>query len=186
MKASRNALRHGLAAASSPDPGRRTEIEQLALAFCEGDTDPELFQKALAIAECEVLLRCIRAQSVVAVERLWDGKAVALAKGDNSMALAKARSQEGTLAWEEILKIKARFGVTEDGIPDYIEGAEDCPPEPGWRPPPPWIRDEVEALTEALPDLNRLERYARRAWSRRKRAFLEFLEIKSGTLDLPF
>jgi hypothetical protein len=175
-RASRNAWRHGLAAATQPG---RTEIEQTALALCSGDKDPVLFEKALAIAECEFLLRSIRLQCVAVVERLRDGNAIALAKGDNSIALAKARSREARLAWEEIFKIKARFGVTEPGIPIWIEGLEDRPPDPGWRPPPPKIRDEVEALSAALPDLNRLERYAKRAWARRKRSFREFLEIKS-------
>jgi hypothetical protein len=39
-------------------------------------------------------------------------------------------------------------------------------------------RDEHEALKEAIPDLIRLERYERRAWSRQRRAIREFLNIK--------
>jgi hypothetical protein len=39
-------------------------------------------------------------------------------------------------------------------------------------------RDEIDAMCEAMPDLNRLDRYERRAWSRRKRAFRSFIEIK--------
>jgi hypothetical protein len=34
-------------------------------------------------------------------------------------------------------------------------------------------RTEYEALEEAIPDLIRLERYERRAWSRQKRAIQE-------------
>jgi hypothetical protein len=40
-------------------------------------------------------------------------------------------------------------------------------------------RDELDALCGAGPDLKRLARYERRAWSARKRAFLEFMEAKS-------
>jgi hypothetical protein len=40
-------------------------------------------------------------------------------------------------------------------------------------------RDEFDALRLAMPDLDRLGRYERRAWSRQKRAFREFIEIKS-------
>jgi hypothetical protein len=40
-------------------------------------------------------------------------------------------------------------------------------------------RDEFEALRLAMPDLDRLARYERRAWSRQKRALREFIEIKS-------
>jgi hypothetical protein len=39
-------------------------------------------------------------------------------------------------------------------------------------------RNEYEALEEAIPDLIRLERYERRAWSRHKRAIREFGLIK--------
>jgi hypothetical protein len=37
-------------------------------------------------------------------------------------------------------------------------------------------RTEYEALEEAIPDLIRLERYERRAWSRQKRAIQEFVQ----------
>jgi hypothetical protein len=39
-------------------------------------------------------------------------------------------------------------------------------------------RNEYEALEEAVPDLIRLERYERRAWSRQKRAIQEFVLMK--------
>jgi hypothetical protein len=39
-------------------------------------------------------------------------------------------------------------------------------------------RTEYEALEEAIPDLIRLERYERRAWSRQKRAIQEFVLMK--------
>jgi len=41
------------------------------------------------------------------------------------------------------------------------------------------MRGEFDAMRLALPDLKRLERYERRAWSRRKRAIRDFIEIKS-------
>jgi len=40
-------------------------------------------------------------------------------------------------------------------------------------------RDERQAVLEALPDLARLDRYERRAWSRQKRAIRNFMRIKS-------
>jgi hypothetical protein len=39
-------------------------------------------------------------------------------------------------------------------------------------------RDEHQALEETAPDLIRLERYERRAWSRQKRAIRAFMKIK--------
>ena len=43
-------------------------------------------------------------------------------------------------------------------------------------------RDEFDAMRLALPDLDRLERYERRAWSRQKRTIQRFIEIKSACL----
>jgi hypothetical protein len=39
-------------------------------------------------------------------------------------------------------------------------------------------RNDYEALEEAIPDLIRLERYERRAWSRQKRAIQQLVLIK--------
>jgi hypothetical protein len=39
-------------------------------------------------------------------------------------------------------------------------------------------RDEFAALEEAAPDLIRLDRYERRAWSRQKRAIGDFMNMK--------
>jgi hypothetical protein len=43
-------------------------------------------------------------------------------------------------------------------------------------------RDEHEALKAAVPDLVRLERYERRAWSRKRREIQEFVSIKASRL----
>ena len=45
-----------------------------------------------------------------------------------------------------------------------------------WRPIED--RDDCAAFVAALPDLTRVAHYERRAWSRRRRAFCEFLAIK--------
>jgi hypothetical protein len=113
------------------------------------------------------------------IERLHDGKAIALAKGDNSVAQATIRVDQAMLAFDELDRIRTRLGLTNDGLPIWTPELEECPPEPGWRPAPPKMRDEIEAFLEALPDLERLPRYERRAWSRRKRAIRNFVEIRS-------
>jgi hypothetical protein len=51
------------------------------------------------------------------------------------------------------------------------------------KPTPIEKRDEVDAMREAMPDLHRLARYERTAWSRRKRALRNFTEIKSRSDD---
>jgi hypothetical protein len=179
-RASRNAFRHGLAALTENNPVLLPEIEQMAKRICGCDRNPLLYEQAIIIAENELALRCVRLERIAVIERLRDGTAIAISKGDNSIALAKARHRESELAWEEIVRIKTRFGVTTDGLPIFIPGLEDQPAQLGWRPSPPEERDEIDALREAMPDLERLARYERRAWSRRKRAIREFVEIKSS------
>ena len=39
-------------------------------------------------------------------------------------------------------------------------------------------RDEHDALTEALSDLRKLDRYERQGWSRQLRAYREFMNLK--------
>ena len=50
-------------------------------------------------------------------------------------------------------------------------------------PVPIKVRDEVDTMREAIPDLKRLMRYERRAWSRRKRALRNFMDIKFKRSD---
>ncbi len=86
-RSSRNALRHGLAAFNSQNPVLFEQIEQMAKAISGGDSNPPLFEQALVIAENELLLRAVRVEQVAVIERLRDGTAIALAKGDNRLAL---------------------------------------------------------------------------------------------------
>ena len=125
LVASRNALRHGLAAITcrrSVPPG---EIEQFARALCSGDSDPVLFAQAVKIANNEVALRAIRAQQVAVIERLREPYIVPFAKKDNSLTLGKARFMEGWLAeWEiekrlpKVLeKYRDRMGLGHAAVP---------------------------------------------------------------------
>ena len=81
----------------------------MARAMCGDDINPMLLERALVIAESELLLRCIRAERIALIERLRDVAAVPLAMGDNSLARAKARLQECKLAWTELEPLQARF-----------------------------------------------------------------------------
>jgi hypothetical protein len=192
--ASRNALRHGLAAMIHRDPGFFPETEGIARALCGGDSRPCVYEAALKFAEYQVLLCRVRAQKAAVVKRLRDGTAVPLAKGDNSVALAKASSRQSKLAVAELQRIKARLqanaGQSNEpfvlGMWSNAELHELCntPANLDERAryekeiAPPEDRDELDALYAALPDLMRLALYERRAWSGRKRAFLEFIEAK--------
>jgi hypothetical protein len=204
-RASRNALRHGLAAVTHRDPAFFTVAVRIAKVLCGDDSNPALFEAALKFAECEVLLRCTRAQGVALIERLRDGTAGPLVKGDNSIALAKARRRQMRLALAELERIKDGVANTVgQKQPNSTQQQSSRPPFQFalWSGPeidaldkapadlerlalyeqeiaPPEERDEVDALCEALPDLKRLDRYERRAWSRRKRAIRDFVKAMS-------
>jgi hypothetical protein len=100
--ASRNALKHGLSAVVYRLPAPSAEVEQFAKAFCGHGENPDLFAQARIIAATALVLGAIGAQRIAVVERLREPTAIALAKGDNSIKLAKARSMKSQLASEEI------------------------------------------------------------------------------------
>lgn len=100
--ASRNAIRHGLAALTHRKIVPSAEIEQFARALCGSDSDPILFAQAMKIAENKLLLQAIHKQQVYAVERLRERTTVPFAKKDNSLEVAKLRSVESRQAEREI------------------------------------------------------------------------------------
>jgi hypothetical protein len=102
LTASRNALRHGLASITYRQPTPAAEIERLARAICANDNNPTLLAPAVHIAENEFVLRTIRQQKIVVIERLREATAIALSKGDNSFTLAKARFLEMWLLHREV------------------------------------------------------------------------------------
>ena len=72
-RASRNACRHGLAAFNgSGVPAMAEQIEQMVDAMCADDDDPLLRQQAMMIAESQLWLSCVRAETVACIERLRD------------------------------------------------------------------------------------------------------------------
>src|SRR5450759_414202 len=80
----RNALRHGLTLVNRHNPVFAPEVEEIAKKMCGDDQDPLLYEQALVIAECDLLLSRVRAHTVVLTERLSD---------PNSFPTTKKRSQ---------------------------------------------------------------------------------------------
>lgn len=103
--ASRNALRHGLAAVMHRRVAHPTEIERFAKALCGGDDDPSLFEDALDVAECEMALRTVRAQRLAVVERLREVSAIALRKGDNGLIIGRAKFLASWILSREIERL---------------------------------------------------------------------------------
>ena len=206
--ASRNALRHGLSAIINRQSAPSAEIERLALAICDQDRDEALLEKARVIAANEFVFRAINAQKIAVVERLRDHTAIALAKGDNSLELGKARFMQAWLAHREIEalvpKVREKY---KDQIPRPAKSRNDFAEELETGMIPIGLkallseepvsaeakrhavevarklinaqeRDEYEALEQGVADLVRLDRYERRAWSRHKRAIRSFMNLR--------
>jgi hypothetical protein len=162
-RASRNALRHGLSAIIHRNPILFAELEQMAMAICAGDDNPLLYEQALIIADKELLLRCVRAELVAGFERLRDGAAIPLTKQSCNSA---APFLTAALAFARRLsRIRARCGMADAGLDEILATLA-------------IKQNEIDAAREVMPDLKRLARYERRAWSRRRRAICEFIRIK--------
>jgi hypothetical protein len=184
-RASRNARRHGLAAVNNKDPAMAGRVKQMVDAICQGDDDPLLREQAVAIAESQLWLECVKAEKLALIERLRDPTAYTLALNIR-LACARARMRLFDVADRQqkiiddlITKTKAAGRDPErEPLPPHIEAAW---PRPSFRSEDA-ERDEHEALCEGIGDLVRLLRYERRAWSRRKRAVRAFMAIKLSNL----
>jgi type II secretory pathway predicted ATPase ExeA len=153
----------------------------MAKAICNGNTDPLLFEQALVIAENEMVRRCVRAEVIAMIERLRDITLKPLSR-DNSLARAKARFGQAKLRYRQLVQAKAKKIATTTGKEKnwlQEQESEAAQSQATRMQKPIRSRDEFDALRLAMPDLDRLARYERRAWSRQKRAFREFIEIKS-------
>jgi hypothetical protein len=198
IRSSLNALRHGLAV-RHPRQTAPAVVDRLAQAICGSEDDVQLFGAARAIAETEIVLTAIRQQKIIVIERLKEATAIALRKGDNSFDLAKARFLQAWLEYREIQSLVPQVMQKYDlKMPPEVIGGdfvplqiklllpEEDPTEEEERRALDLARSEIrrqqrneyEALEEAIPDLIRMERYERRAWSRHKRAIREFVLIK--------
>jgi hypothetical protein len=170
-----------LAAISRHNPALWPEIERIAKAICNGDANPLLFEQATVIAESEIVLRCMRLEKVRLIERLRDPRAKPLSQKDDSLARAKARFRLVKFRYKRLLQSKPNNIAKPNGQGRKASrggGSEAHQPRPTGAQKIR-TRDEFDALRHALPDLERLARYERRAWSRRKRAIRELIAIKA-------
>jgi len=180
-----NALRHGLSVLNRHNPTCFPEIERIASAYCEGDADPLLFEQALIIAENDMILMCVNAECLAAIERMRDPHAIPFSDTKASFAQARARFAQAQLAYAELVEAKAKTSeagnivtTNGDGV-DSVLGAASHSTSAAQEPHPPAQCHDFDAMCRAAPDLARLERYRRRAASRRNRAIREFIFIRS-------
>jgi hypothetical protein len=173
-RARRKTLRHGLAAITRHNPRLFPDIERMAKAICNGDTNPLLMEQALLIAENEILLRCVRLECIAVIERLRDKTLTPLTRRNNSLARAKIMFRAAKFRYKLLVRFKATDPWRSSPQQQESEAAQLTSKQKPIR-----SRDEFEAMRLAMPDLDRLARYERRAWSRRKRAIRDFITIKS-------
>ena len=172
------------------------EIEALAKALCNGASDPLLFEQALIIAENGFVLNCVQTECIAAIERHRDSSATPLASGDLGFAGAKAKLERAKLTYQMLVAAPrkdaaANKAASSNAAPTTAASAGDDQMRSNRQREraatdqtngvnPVLERDEFEAMRAAMPDLDRLQRYRRRAWSRHRRAVQRFMEIQSG------
>jgi len=172
-RASRNALKHGFAAAASfkADPLVLRQSKDLALAICgDARTNEGLFAHALVVAESDLMLRRISEQKLFLIERLEDPFAIPIAKDT-----VFSRKRLIDHCWEQLYLARSAASQLETKLITHGEeslSAQDLALIRKWSLEG---RDEFDAMREAMVDLERLRRYERRAWSRRHRAIREFI-----------
>jgi hypothetical protein len=145
-----NALRHGLAVAVTADPALGAEIERLARAVAGPDADPLRLEGARRIAEAQIdVLRVRRARYAMLA--------------DPSGRVTKPSARQLIDAAKRLL----RGGAAEESFEAVLLAPRGVKAQGA----PPTLEDGVEALAG---ELARLDRYERRALSRRKSAIRNF------------
>jgi hypothetical protein len=152
-KTSQNALRHGLATALRCEPGAVEEIERVAEAIVVDAGRPDLIDYARRLAEAEIDLRRVRrARQTLARLPTAAATSYRLIESPNSKLLMAAVRRKKSSSFEELTQMVVAAGRVLDA-PEFVE----APTKDGRN-----VKDEL------------LERYERRAASRRKFAIRDF------------
>jgi hypothetical protein len=75
-RSSRNAFRHGLTTITLSNPAYSPKIREIAKSMCGDDQNPRLYQKALVVAECDVLIAQVGNYKQALIARLVDPNAL--------------------------------------------------------------------------------------------------------------
>lgn len=175
-RSSRNAVTHGLNTIKPSNPRYSVRIAKLAKRMCGNLDDAQLYGYALAVAECDFFLCEIRQHAVHLIERLLNENAFTtfnrqLKKTMKAIMDCVDRPEPGAVD-----RVYPNWSS-----PENLAGWPDNVPEEAltihalfWEGFPR-SRKLPEAIRLAMPALMRAERYERRAWSRRSRAFQRFI-----------
>jgi hypothetical protein len=171
-----NALRHGLTTINHRHPLYADRIRKMAQDICGDETNPLMFEQALIIAECEVLLQCIDSESIQIVERLRYSVAAPIAAGRNVVKPILARHEHNT---NDLARLQALYAAWNKDRSTGGLGGLRPPDDKSWCFTFDNERDEHDAFCVAIPDLLRFARYERRARSRQIRAINTLVAIRA-------
>ena len=172
-RSAQNALRHGLTTVSRRHPAYHVDIVELAKLMCGGEDDPALFEKAARVAECDILIREIRQYRNRLLERLADPQAYPTGQASKERKLRFSQMNESMAKGERLMEVHPPPDSSPEDRVKFDELMKEY-----------WAirkdRDPDDVWFMALPDLVRISRYERRAWSRRKRMFMQYIAYLAG------
>lgn len=169
---SRNSLQHGLNLVNRNNPKYAPDIEAYADELCGGYADDDLREYALAIAEAQAILTAVRDHVTLTIDRFRDPTVLSYRKGMKTMTRRLTLTLKRCKIYD---KIEAAYAKPSGkrSQPDTANVQELL--NEFWAPLP---RSDAEAACEAAPDMLRLSRYSRRAWSQRRRFVRDFVRRK--------
>jgi hypothetical protein len=188
-KASGNSRKHGFTGTAWRQNAGSAEVENFAKALCADQQDPALLVQARIIAETHLLRRAIRQRKLALIGRQMTPSQIKDEYAEQVInkllvAISKRFSEQvGELpspSW-----FRQRYSSEEilEAIEEYFDGEELTALNKFIRrflrrqPAPPQKVDEFTALVLAGPEIDRLEYYESRAWTRQMRAMRSFIEI---------
>ena len=159
----RNALSHGLAAGLPSDPGTDAEVAALAAAFVGGpEQSPGVLARAREAAEAQLHLLRARAVRVGLINEALANPAT------------YRRQDPGRVEKSLVKELIAALTNSESGAFDQVID-DDAPEIPASE-----AERQARVFERIAPDLERLDRYERRALSRRKRALRELEKLQDA------
>ena len=187
-KASGNSRKHGFTGMKWRQEAGSAEVERFARALCADQQDPALLDQARIIAEHQLLRRAIRQRKLALIKRQMTPSQIEDERAQQFMdkllaAIFKRFSEDAELpspGWfrqqyssDEILeRVEEYFdGEYLTAFRKFVKGFMRR------QPAPPQKVDEFTALVQAGPEIDRLEHYESRAWTRQMRAMRNFIEI---------
>ena len=160
-RAAQNARRHGLSLSVISDPTLSKQVESLARKIAGTSTDNESHQLARRIAEAQVdLIRIRQARHDLLARHFGDPNYVNFEVARYNVKL--------------VIKFAQRFGV-DVPVPQWLESQFRSPPQGPYK--------IAAILSDFAKKLALMDRYERRALSRRKFAIREFDSVRRRSAD---